>query len=380
MTVKIYDPNLFVDRVPELKGFGKLLQDSTPEAVLLIEADELMGKTWLLDRMCDQCSAEAGQAVGEVTHPPLVKIDFRQQKNQIQDTLSLVRLIRDALGQSSYYSELNAVINLFTGRRPEALVDAMQSLAIMLGGDLEGNIEGILGFDEAKELSQAMGIEYDNLEGGEVAKLYVKCYSLVVTLEGKQRLPDLFAYMRKKFPERDLGQEEQAIAAARAACPQPAGTPMEDLGNPLPVEGRRRAEAKISGAFLACLHKLEVEHKPVIVFFDSVEEAPDWAILWIRDELLGQMQTGGLTDVVVIAAGRDTFKLQRAGTDGLVKRRPLPGLKEEDIPAFLKAYKVPYDEKTLEDYIKYSGGTPGMLAKMADNQLAHEQMEDPFFQ
>lgn len=380
MAGKIYDSKLFVDREPELKGFDKLLQDGTPEAVLLIEADGLMGKTWLLDRMCDQCSPEAGQAVDEVIHPPLAKIDFRQQKNKIQDTLSLVRLIRDALDWSSYFSELNAVINLFTEGRPAALVAAMQSLAIMLGGDVEGNIGGILGFDEAKELSGAMRIEYDNLEGGEKAKLYVKCYSLIVTLEGKQRLPELFAYMREKYPDRDLGEEEQAIVAARATGSQPAGTPVEDLWNPLPVDGRTRAEAKITEAFFACLHKLEGDHKPVVIFLDSVEEAPDWAIPWIRDELLGQMQKGRLSDVVVIAAGRDTFKLQRAGTDGLVKRRPLQGLKEEDIPAFLKAYNVPIDKKTLDDYIKYSRGTPGMMAQMADNQIAHEQMEDPFFQ
>jgi len=375
---RIYDPKLFVDRGPELTGFGKLLQPATPQAVLLIEASELMGKTWLLDRMGDQSRPEAAGDRGEaVAQPPLAKIDFRQQANMIQDTLSLVRLIRDALRQPEYFSDLNAVINWFTKGRLAALVAAMNGLAETL--------ESHLDLEEVKRVSRALSIEYENLEGGERGTLYEKCYSLVATLEDQQRLPELFTELKQRYPNLDWSQAEQAIMPVLTTIRQAtsaAGTPIEDLGAPLPVDGRSQAEIKINEAFFACLHKLEGDHKPVIVLFDSLEDAPEYAAPWIRDELLGQLQAGQLTDVVVVAAGRkpSASALQSADASGLMVHRDLEGFDEKDIRAFLDAYHVPYDDARLSFYIDTSGGKPGLLAQMQDNQLARQHKEDPFFQ
>ena len=365
--VEAFEPEHFIDRDRELKGFDKLLKPERPKSVMLIEGGELMGKSWLLDWMGRLCSPHGGQ-----TPLPVAKVDFWEQQHELQDLLGLVRLIRDALRQPGYFSDLNATINLFTRGRPAALVAALQGLA--------GALVQILGFTEVKNLSRILGIEYGDLEGGETGALSVKCYSLVATLEDQQRLPELFARMKKDFPDRDLEQEEQAIATARTAGA--VGAPVEDLGNPLPVDGRSRAEAKINESFFACLHKLEGDHGPVIVLFDSVELAPDWAQSWIRDELMGQLQAGSLKDVVVIIAGRDISKLKRADPADLMVSTALAGFDQESIRKFLESYQVPYDDEKLSSLMEWSqGGKPGMLALMtADKRLAQKQKEDPFFQ
>src|SRR5512136_2677788 len=112
-----YTPEYFVDREPELTGFGKLLLPETPQAVMIVTGLQYMGKSWLLDRMGDECCKGAGQPAGaEAKLNPVVKIDFGSALGQhdIQDTLSLLRLIRDGLGQPSYFWPFNSTVNWFT--------------------------------------------------------------------------------------------------------------------------------------------------------------------------------------------------------------------------------------------------------------------------
>ena len=59
-----FEPEHFIDRDGELKGFDRLLQPERPKAVMFIEAGELMGKTWLLDWMGRLCSLHDGQGPG----------------------------------------------------------------------------------------------------------------------------------------------------------------------------------------------------------------------------------------------------------------------------------------------------------------------------
>jgi len=88
-----------------------------------------------------------------------------------------------------------------------------------------------------------------------------------------------------------------------------------------------------------------------------------------------------LQEVVVIVAGRpDGFDLDPAVKRNLVVERDLPGFGTEDIRQFLEVHGIHYDSARLSFYIDTSGGKPGLLALMADNERAREQKDDDFFQ
>jgi hypothetical protein len=373
---RAYEPEHFVDRERELRGFDKLLQPGTPQAVMLIEAGELMGKSWLLDRMDDLCTSRAVPA--PISCPiPVAKIDFRGQQHDIQDALSLVRLVRDALGQPGYFYELNAAINWFTEGRLFALLDVFNRLTEEWKYSLE--------YSDLKKLCVPLHIVYDDLKGGENAPISEKISGLLEKAEGQQKLPELFDALRMLIPDRsDLWSAgEQVVRAALDAAPQPAaapGTPVDDLGASLPVDGRSQAEAKINATLFAGLHALEQDGKPAVLLFDSVEEAPEWAALWIRDQLLGQFRAGTLVESAVIVAGRDTRPLQGLPAQNLVVLTGLTGFGTDAIRKFLETYHVAFDDARLEFYADTSGGKPGLLALMADNELARQQKDDPFFQ
>jgi hypothetical protein len=374
-----FAPEHFIDREKELERLGALLKPERPKSVVLVEGGELMGKTWLLDCLASRLGRQGDGDAALLL--PAARIDFWEQRHELQDALGLVRLLRGALNEPTYFSELNAAINLFTqGRRSPALVAALQRLTDAL--------KTILGFTELRNLSRDLGIDYDDLEGGEAAPISQKSWALIDVLEEQHRLDDLFDRMRIAYPDRSLEQEAQSIAAARLADPRSAraaGAPEEDLWNPLPVDGRSRAEDKINEVFFACLRQLEADRAarragPVILLFDSVELAPDWAQMWIREKLVGQLEERKLIDVVVIVSGRDITKLTRADPAGLMARAPLAGFDEASIREFLDNYRLPYDDDRLKTLMELSqGGKPGMLAMMtADKRLAQQQKEDQF--
>lgn len=92
----------FVDREKQFQGFQKLIARETPKAVMLIEDQPEMGKTWLIQKMRHHC------VQGTV---PAMFVDFRDRRPH--DYLSLVRLARDQIGPE-FFNDLTATINRFT--------------------------------------------------------------------------------------------------------------------------------------------------------------------------------------------------------------------------------------------------------------------------
>ena len=146
-----YEDFLFVNQEKKVLGFKKLLQPTTQQAVMLIEAPQDMGKTWLVGKMQRHC-------LEPTTDIPVVHINFRnpRQVHEIQDFLGLVRFIRDKLGHAHYFNNLNATINSFG----ESGVSNNVGLA-----QLRQKIEKHFNLDEVKELVFELAINYENLPG-----------------------------------------------------------------------------------------------------------------------------------------------------------------------------------------------------------------------
>jgi hypothetical protein len=170
-----YDEKVFVDRDRELRGFCKLLKPETPQAVMLIEAGELMGKTWLVGQMSGQCREEVGVI-------PVVTIDFKDaiEQHKVQDTLSLLRLIRKKIGCPQYFEHLDTVINRFTVAQLGAGLGATMPLI--------KRMERVYSLEELEELAMWLEVVWENLPGD---TLFQKAKGLVTHFQRRGiHLPD----------------------------------------------------------------------------------------------------------------------------------------------------------------------------------------------
>lgn len=355
-----YDLHLFVDREKKFRGFQKLLEPSTRQAVMLIEAPRDMGKSWLLNRMQHHCEDTAVSI-------PVVQIDFRnpRQIHEIQDFLGLVRLIRNKLAQPAYFAPLNATINFFTAAAPSANPAVAR---------LRASLEQAFNLEELEGLVVDLGIRYENLAG---ATLSAKIIALVTYAE---RYGVLVRLVERCAQLRPAAQWDVAAFATTAVL-APTDTTTADLGGLLRTETdqeRRHAMRQINTAFFDALEKLMADRGQVVLLLDSVEEAPQEAVDWLRDELLARLRDGQLADVVVIVTGRKT-----------------PDLSDLDIKHLLVQTGLePFDETIIREYFEdrrqirgldlrtivlTSGGVPGTLAMMADQALAKTQDDDDFF-
>ncbi len=360
-----FDQSLFVNQEKKIGGFQKLLQPATRQAVMVIEAPRDMGKSWLIARLQTHCQ-EPEVAV------PVAFIDFRHPReiHEIQDTLGLIRLIRNKLGQAAYFSDLNVTINSFTSSKRENITGVVT---------LRGMMERYFDLDDVAGLAFDLQIDFENLPGNTKSS---KIRALIQECEQQVRLAALVAQCAQQRPSVDwapvLREVEEAPATAVSTVLE---EPVEDQNGHLWADTeieRRRAERQINDAFFACIVRLMAAKKQVVFLFDAVEEAPDVAEEWIRNELLLRLRDGQLNDVVVIITGRKTLDLTDLEIRELLVQTSLEPFTEEHVREYFEE-KRKITGLDLRTVILTSGGVPGALAMMADHAGASVQDDDDFF-
>lgn len=126
---------------------------------------------------------------------------------------------------------------------------------------------------------------------------------------------------------------------------------------------RRAIELRITDAFVDALKVLSQTH-PVVLLFDSYEDATAEADRWLRFSFLTKIRDALLPNVIVIIAGRTAPSIDPSWQP-FVARTGLAPLEE----IFVREYIVEKRKLTgldLATIIRTCGGHPGLLAKMAD--------------
>ena len=93
----------FVNRLKQLQGFQKMTRGETDKCIMAIRAPAEMGKSWLIQRMRQECGA---------ANLPTLYIDFRDRRPY--DGLTIVRTARDQMGAAAF-NALTQTINDLTG-------------------------------------------------------------------------------------------------------------------------------------------------------------------------------------------------------------------------------------------------------------------------
>jgi hypothetical protein len=93
----------FVNRLKQLQGFQKMTRGETDKCIMAIRAPAEMGKSWLIQRMRQECGA---------ANLPTLYIDFRDRRPY--DCLTIVRTARDQMGTAAF-NALTQTINDLTG-------------------------------------------------------------------------------------------------------------------------------------------------------------------------------------------------------------------------------------------------------------------------
>jgi hypothetical protein len=354
-----FNRTLFVDRERKYRGFQKLLQPSTRQAIMIIEAPKDMGKTWVIGKMRAYCQEP------EVSLP-VAQIDFRnpRQFHEIQDFLGLVRLLRDELNAPEHFQELNVAISQFTAThtvRPE-LVTLWQLL------------EQYFNLEELEALCFQLHINVENMPG---STLTGKARQLVAYCERHQLLPQLLNLCRQNRPHADWPPLPSADSGPAYLAPAVEG----DGGAPLHVQSdmeRRHAERQISQAFFEGLTRLVEERETAVFLFDSFEMAPQEAERWILKQLLLRLRDAAIPRIVVVIAGRKTPDITDLQIDRLVVKTGLSAFNETYIREYFEQRRnisgLDFHTITLT-----SGGVPGILAMMAEHTLLTQQEDDDFF-
>lgn len=361
-----YEEQLFVDREKKFLGFQKLLQPTTRQSVMLIEAPQDMGKSWLVSKMQRYCQMPAAEI-------PVAQLDFRnpRQIHEIQDFLGLVRFIRDRLAAPHIFSNLNATINSFT----EAGVGNNRGLAT-----LRQNIENAFNLDELQNLAFDLGIKYENLPGETIRAKSRELVNYCQRHALLRLLVELCAQLRDRV-DWWAGLDWLRRQAAASATADDAETPVADNNAPIWADSdmeRQRAEQQINSAFFECLAMLLEERERVALLFDSIEVAPPEAVRWLCDELLARLRDGQLDKVVVIVTGRKTPDLSDLDINQLLVETDLDPFTEEHVREYFEKRRnlPPLDWRTI---LLTSGGVPGVLAMMADHAMATASDDDDFF-
>lgn len=356
-----YDHTLFVNHEKKVRGFQKLLEPTTRQAVMLIEAPRDMGKTWLINKMQHHCQEQPMRV-------PVAIVDFRNPReiHEIQDMLGLIRLLRRKLGDTPHFNTLNAAINDVTN---------LPAAGSGAGGALRQMMEQTFNLDDIQSITFDLQLDYENLDGNtKIAKIR----ALIQTCARLQRLPDLLTLCRQMRP--NLDWEGAAPVVETAVSPTPtilipdhngriwADTDME----------RRRAERLINDAFFACLETFMQEAGQVVLLFDSMEEAPQTAVSWVRDELLPRLRDGQIADAVTIITGRKTLDITDLNIKHLAVQTDLEPFTEDHIREYFEERRK-ISGLDIHTIVLTSGGVPGALAMMADHATATRQEDDDFF-
>jgi hypothetical protein len=360
-----FNPLLFVNQEQKIRGFQKLLEPATPQAVMVIEAPRDMGKTWLVAYLQDRCQQPDVAA-------PAAFVDFRHPReiHEIQDVLGLIRLLRNKLNQPAFFHELNGTINSFTSNKQEGMAGRVM---------LRGMMERYFDPDDIAGLAFDLLIDFDNLPGGSRGNTKSgKIRALIEECEQQKRLAELVELCARQRPSVDWSPVH--TAASPTTLPEMDEAVADQNGRlwaDTEIE-RQRAERQINDAFFACLAQLMVAKKQVVFLFDSVEEAPDVAKNWLRHELLLRLRDGQINDAVVIITGRKTPDLTDLGIRHLLVQTSLAPFTEEHVREYFEERRK-ISGLDLRTVVLTSGGVPGALAMMADHAGTLVQEDDDFF-
>lgn len=360
-----YDESLFVNREKALRGFDRLLKPEMKKAVMVVTAETLMGKTWLIGKMREQCQ--------DREKIPVAAVDFRSPRvrEEIGDAVGLVRLVRNKLGHPECFNHLNDVINDYTEPETDTKpgtggrIRALYALAV--------KIEQYFDLDSLQRFCQFIGVKWENL-GGDT--LYRKAYGLAAHFQCRGTLDDLVRKLEEERPNVDWRKDLGPLLGERSDGPI-----ITDRGRPLradSAEGRSLAVRRINDAFFTCLKEMAEEVQPVVFLFDGCEEMPDEAKRWIRVQLLDRLHTQKLEGVVSIFAGRTIPDLPFP--PNLTVETGLVAFDEERARALFDRLGYPVeDQSILSVLVTLSDGEPGKLAKWADKLRARDEQDDPFF-
>ncbi len=111
----------FVDRLKQLQGFQKMARGETEKCVMAICAPIGMGKTWVIQRMRQECQS---------LELPTLHIDFRDLR--AWDYLMLARAARDQMG-ALYFNALTQTINDCTGVNIQLAVTPAAPASVIVG-------------------------------------------------------------------------------------------------------------------------------------------------------------------------------------------------------------------------------------------------------
>jgi hypothetical protein len=334
-----YDENLFVDQEKKFLGFQKLLQPTTRQAIMLIEAPQDMGKTWLINKMGRHCQEPT-------TDIPVVQIDFRNpyQVHAIQDRLGLVRLLRDKLEYPRYFNNLNRTINSFS----EAGASGNRGLAA-----LRQKIEQYFNLDELTNLTFDLSINYENLSG---ETLQAKSRELVNYAQRHNLLRNLVELCATLRSQVDWWQGLESLRQVSSVAmeEETAEAIISDDNAPIWADSdmeRQRANRQINSAFFECLAAL-------------LQDRARMALL--------------LNKLNLIITGRKTPDLSDLDVKHLLVQTTLEPFTEEDIRVYFEERRK-VSGLDIRTIVLTSGGVPGALAMMADHAMVTAEGDDDFF-
>lgn len=366
-----FQEDLFVDRESKLFGFNKLLRPETPQAIMLIEAEQKMGKSWLVAKM-HQLYRVAHQDM------PAVYLDFRNplDRSRISDHLTFLHLLQERIDCEEFFEPLTQLMQQLTATPSStktskpltALVDDMQLRYTMA---------------RLEELAFRLNVEWENLEG---TTKFNRTFALVRELYQRNELDALFAQLHRDRPKVDWDRHAVALEETTATTFAAEFPTDRTNGSRVPFvppsdEELRRAESQLNEAFFASLVELMAAKGQLVFLFDAFESAPTVAQHFIVNQLVPRVLDEQLQRLVIIITGRKTPDLSPFNIGYLLVKTGLEPFTEEHIRDFMQVRSIQEDppDFTWSGVLRLSGGVPGDLALMADRLTAAASKEDPFF-
>ena len=364
-----YEERWFVNREKKYKGFLKLLQPQTRQAIMAIEANKDMGKTWLVNKIERYCQ--------QLTDAPLVvaKIDFSnpRQIHKIQDQIGLIRVLRNQFKQPEYFYQLNAAINAYSQANPSPKVgNPLTSLA--------RQIEALFDLETLQNLTFDLNIKYDNLAG---QTLQAKVRSLLQYCEQNNMLAPLIGLLGDLRPQVDWEtlQPPTTLSISAPAISNSQGESIKDNNAILVFDSdieKQHVERKLNELFFEAVAMMMAEKGIVVFLFDAYERIPLEAEKWLYQELLVRLRDNQIKDAVIILTGRRTPDLSDLDIRHLLVQTKLEPFSEDYIREYMEE-KRQITGLDLRTITITSGGVPGELAMMADRAMATVDEEDDFF-
>lgn len=379
-----FSDSLFVDREKKYRGFKKLLRPETRQAVMLIQAPEKMGKTWLTMKLESHCN-------DSTVDLPVVRLDFRNTLDilKITDHLALIRLLRDRFALPDYFRQLNATINRVTGSVNSESINEQAGISISRMAALAKKLQTVFDLAELEQQARFMDVQFENIKG---TTLFDKAYGLVSYFARRSTLQQLFDMLQNERPhvawQADFGDlllysgppmlvsedelvlgvaqfNDQLLTFAGFAAPE-----------------RARAERMINESFFDSIADLLLDKGQVVFLLDGYESAPQVAKEFITNQLLVRLLDERLRDMVIVICGRQVPDVSDLGIKELVVQTGLDAFNETYVRDFMRSREIPEETDLWEirSAMTLSGGVPGILALMADQARMVLVDDDDFFE